>query len=64
MGDGRKEVIIRNILLSNLCHEVGHLYAYIFKQVEIEELVLFFIYLVMVSFLTDLPVNKAAFPFR
>ena len=34
-----------------LCHEVGHL-------------VLFLIYIVMVSFLTDLSVNKAAFPFR
>ena len=34
-----------------LCHEVGHL-------------VLFLIYIVMVSFLTDLSVNKAASPFR
>ena len=36
----------------------------LFKQVKVEELVLFLIYLVTVSFLTDLSVNKAAFPFR
>ena len=34
-----------------LCHEMGHL-------------VLFLIYIVMVSFLTHLSVDKAAFPFR
>ena len=62
MGNGRKEVIIRNILLSNLYHEVGHLYAYLNKWKLRNSL--FFSYLVMVSFLTDLPVNKPAFPFR
>jgi len=56
MGDERKEV--RHIFLNNLFHEVGHLYAYLNMQEKIEELVLFLIYLVMVSSLTDLSVNN------
>ena len=62
MGDARREV--RHIFLNNLFHEVGHLYAYLNMQVKIEELVLLLIYLVMVSFLTDVCKQLAAFLFR